>query len=73
MPTETTTGDTPIIHIAPDIGYLFPAEANTARTMCGKLVKNILACGEFIGTRKNLNPKLQVCQECAQATSEQNG
>ena len=54
----------PIIHIAPDISYLFPDTSTTARTYCNELVKDILAKGEFVGLCDNLNPECVPCIIC---------
>ncbi len=56
---------TKCIHIAPNIGYLFPAEAGTASVLCGKLAKDVLNSGEWIGVAGNLNPNCPVCPECS--------
>ncbi len=58
-----------MIHIAPDIGYLFDPRGN--RTLCGKRVSDIVAANEYVGIVGRLdpkvivgNPKEPVCPEC---------
>ena len=53
-----------IIHIAPNIDYLFPATAATARTLCNRLIQDVFTVGEFVGTANNLNEKCEVCVDC---------
>jgi integrase/recombinase XerD len=50
----------PVMHIAPDIGYLFNPEI--AFTLCNKRVSDILAEGDFIGIANNLNLSLESCK-----------
>lgn len=53
-----------VIHIAPDIGYLFPETAATAKTLCGRLVCEVLEGGEWVGVRQNLSSECEVCERC---------
>jgi hypothetical protein len=58
-----------IIHIAPDIGYLFPETAGSACVRCGRLAREVFESGEFIGVSGNLNPECEVCPLCAEITA----
>lgn len=53
-----------VIHIAPDISYLFPETAATAKVLCGRLASEVFASGEFVGVKNNLNPDCPVCPDC---------
>lgn len=53
-----------VIHIAPDIDYLFPATAATATVLCGRLASEVLASGEFVGVGDNLNSACETCPLC---------
>lgn len=59
----------PIIHIAPDISYLFPETASRATVLCGRRAEEIFQNGEFVGVKYNLNPDCEVCVECRKATN----
>lgn len=54
----------PIIHIAPDISYLFPETSSSATVLCGRFAYEVFDSGEFIGTASNLNPDCKVCDKC---------
>lgn len=56
-----------IIHIAPDLDYLFPATANMAKVLCGRLAVDVFADGEFVGIVGNLNPKCSICTKCKES------
>lgn len=54
-----------IIHIAPNLDYLFPATREKARVLCGRRAADVLTDGEFIGISGNLNRVVcTVCPEC---------
>jgi hypothetical protein len=62
-----------IIHIAPDISYLFPETATTATTLCGSLVQEVFDCNEWVGIIQNLNSQFEVCERCKEAWEKLNG
>lgn len=57
--------DRRIIHVAPDLGYLFPATVETARVLCGRLATEVFAAGEFVGVPGALNRDCDICASCA--------
>ena len=60
-----------ITHIAPDIDYLFPATASTAKVLCGRLAQEVFDSGEFVGIWGNLNEKCAVCSECFRSLGQE--
>lgn len=58
----------PIIHIAPNIDYLF--HLDWATVLCGSTASVVIDAGEFIGLKGNLNPKCEVCPECLKKSNE---
>lgn len=68
-----TTKSKGVIHIAPDIGYLFPEEAADATVYCGRKAQEVLASGEWVGVEKNLNPDCETCLLCLMALAQSKG
>lgn len=54
--------DKKVIHIAPDISYLFTP--TTTKVLCGRLASAVFASGDFIDIWNNLNPDCTMCPDC---------
>jgi hypothetical protein len=58
-----------IFHIAPDLAYLFPDTADTARVRCGKLAREAIANGEAVApfAENTDEERHTICEACLAA------